>query len=76
MKDKKLLLWIASVVLALILLVVSCIGIKNTHVAVKEDMSMAIIFAISLLVACVSYIWTVLMSLEILDVITSKKKKQ
>jgi len=77
MKDKKkLLILIATVVLAIILFILAITGIKYTHISGQTDTSMSLIFGISLMVAIVSYVWTVCMTIAIIDIVVSGRRKK
>jgi len=74
--NKKLLLPIASNIVAIIIFAVGWIIMKNIHMVAREDIGMSIIFLITLIISCMSYLWIILMTIGIIDIIDENKKNQ
>lgn len=74
--NNNLLVPIASDIIAIILFAIGWIIMKNIHIVAREDIGMSIIFLITVIISMFSYLWIILMTIGIIDIIDENNKNQ
>jgi len=74
-ENKELLISIISLIIALIVMIVGCSILKN-NLNYLEDTVMSIVFAITLFIVCIAYVWILFTSVCLIDILCNIKKKR